>query len=235
MNKAVFTIGLLVLLMSAPAFAGSVNKSVKVPAGTEATGASSVNGSVTVGADAIVSGNVKTVNGSVRVGPGATIENAATVNGSVRIDAGVRAFDVTTVNGTIKVGESVTVAGEIEAVNGKIIVATGTSVASNVGNVNGEIELSGVQIGGNVSTVSGNVDILDGTVIEGDLLVEKPGGWSWGKKRKPRIVIGPGSRIVGGIDLEREVDLYISDNASVGTVRGVMTIDDANRFSGERP
>ena len=77
---------------------------------------------------------------------------------------------------------------------------------------------------------------MEGAVIKGNLIVEKPGGWGWGKsKRKPRIVIGPGSRVEGVIDLEREVELFISETAEVGGVEGEMSIDDAVRFSGKKP
>ena len=62
--KSVFTIGLLVMLMSVPAFGASVNKSIKIGAGEEPSGATSVNGSITVGADATVTGGIKTVNGT---------------------------------------------------------------------------------------------------------------------------------------------------------------------------
>ena len=71
-------------------------------------------------------------------------------------------------------------------------------------------------------------------VIKGDLVVEKPGGWN-NNKREPRIVIGPGSRIEGKIVLEREVELFISESAEVGGVEGLMTLDDAVRFSGDKP
>jgi hypothetical protein len=60
---------------------------------------------------------------------------------------------------------------------------------------------------------------------------------NWGKNnsRKPRIIIGPGSTVDGNIIVEREVELYISDTAAVGGVSGVMSIDQAVRFSGKRP
>jgi cytoskeletal protein CcmA (bactofilin family) len=236
LTKTAFTIGLLVVLLSVPAFGASVNKSVKVPAGTESGGATSVNGSVTVGADAVVTGDVKTVNGKVHVDAGASIEEASTVNGSVRIGKNVTSRSLGTVNGSIKVDESCTVDGEIEAVNGGISVASGTKIDRGVSNINGTIKLMGATVGGNVSTVSGDVHVLDGTVVQGHLIIEKPGGWGWGKdKRKPRVVIGPGSTIEGDIKLEREVELFISETASVGKVKGVMSMEDAVRFSGEKP
>lgn len=237
MKKIVLTAGFLAILLAAPVVGATVNKSVKIEAGAEASGASSVNGSITVGADAVVTGAVKTVNGSIRIAAGASIQKASTVNGSVKLADNVKAHSLHTVNGSVQVGESVTIDGEIDAVNGKIRVGAGTTVEDSVSNVNGQIRLSGAEIGGDVSTVSGDISVVEGTVIKGGLLVEKPSNWGWGKskKRKPRIVIGPGSKIIGVITLEREVELFISDTAEVGGVTGVMSMDDAVRFSGERP
>jgi DUF4097 and DUF4098 domain-containing protein YvlB len=236
-TKSTFTIGLLAILMVVPAFGATINKSVTIEAGSESSGASSVNGSISVGENAVVTGGVNTVNGRVRVDAGASIENASTVNGTVRIGDNVKSGSLSTVNGAVKVGETATIDGEIEAVNGSISVKKGSTVADDVGNVNGQIALSGAEVGGDVSTVTGDIDVVDGSVVKGSVIVEKPSNWGWrkGKNRKPRIVIGPGSTVVGMIDVEREVDLFISESAKVGGVTGVMSMDDAVRFSGERP
>jgi DUF4097 and DUF4098 domain-containing protein YvlB len=236
--KAAITVGLLALLMlTIPAQAHNVNKSVTIAAGTESDGASSVNGSVTIGENAVVHGDVETVNGSVTVDDNARIEDAATVNGAVRIGSGVSADDLSTVNGAIRVKENTIINGNIEAVNGSIGLSKGSTVARHVSNVNGEIEISGAQIGGDLSTVSGDIWLSDGAVVKGDLIVEEPGASSWfGKKpRVPEIVIGPDTEIHGDIRLGREVKLYISNSATVGGVRGEMTMADAVRFDGDRP
>ncbi len=236
-TKTAFTIGLLVLLMSVPALGASVNKSIKIAAGERSGGATSVNGSISVGEDAVVTGGLTTVNGKIRVEDRASIENAKTVNGSIRLGDSVRSEDLTTVNGTITVGPGGTVNGAITAVNGRITVKPGSTVAHDIENVNGRIELTAVRAAGNLATVNGDVEFAEGTVLEGDLVVEKPHGMNWGKQksRKPRIVIGPGSRVGGTIELEREVELFISESAEVGGVSGVMSMDDAVRFSGTRP
>ena len=239
-KKSVFTIaliGLLALSFATSARAGSVNKSVRIDAGQTAGEASSVNGSVTVGEAAVVNGEVSTVNGTIRIDENAQVEDVSTVNGAVRIGSGVSSQNVTTVNGSIRVDESVTIDGHIEAVNGSIGVDAGSTIDRNVSNVNGNIELTGSQIGGDLSTVNGDVVLDDGTELRGDLIVEKPGGWNWGwKKRKlPTVIIGPNSRVLGTIKLEREVKLYISDSAEVGGVDGEMAMSDAVRFSGRRP
>ena len=235
--KSAFTIGLLMLLLAVPVYGASVNKSIKVDAGSESDGASTVNGSVSVGAGAVVTGTLKTVNGKVRVDEDAAIEDATTVNGSLNVAENVKAANLTTVNGSISVGEKSAVSGDVQAVNGRIRLEQGASVAMNVGNVNGDMTFEGSEIGGNFKTVSGNVELRDGAVIRGDLLIEKPSMWSWGerKSRMPTITIGPGSRVGGKIIAEREVKLYISETAEVGGVEGEMSMSDAVRFSGKRP
>ncbi len=236
MTKTAFTVGLLTLLMSVPAFGATINKSIHIEAGENSGGASSVNGSITVGSDAVVTGTVRTVNGSIRVNSGAQIESAKTTNGGVRIADQVRAENLKTVNGAIVVGEGSVVSGEIKAVNGSITVEDGVEVAEDVKNVNGRIELSGSTVGGNVATVSGDVHVVDGSVVRGDIHFEEPGGWSWkNKSRKPKVVIGPGSSVEGVINVEREIEIYISDSASVGGITGEMSMDDAVRFSGDKP
>ena len=237
MTKTAFTVGLLVLLMAVPALGASVNKSVKIEAGGESSGASSVNGSITIGENARVTGDAETVNGSIRIDSGASVQDASTVNGGVSLAKGVQADNLSTVNGSIKLAELVTVAGEVETVNGRINVEKGSTVANSVSNVNGKIALTGAEIGGDVSTFSGDIDVVDGSVVKGDIIVEKPSNWGFGKSksRKPRVVIGPGSTVKGNIDLEHKVDLFISETADVGGVTGVMSLDDAVRFSGDSP
>jgi len=225
------------MLMAVPVYGANVNKSIKIDAASESDGATTVNGSISVGEGAVVTGTLQTVNGKIRVGKDSTIEDAQTVNGSLSISDGVKADELVTVNGSVMVGENATVNGEIEAVNGAITIEKGSKVSDNVGNVNGAIDLQGSEVGGSISTVNGDIDLSDAAVVMGDLIVEKPSSWGFSNKnsRKPKIIIGPGSEVRGKIELEREVELFISETAKVGVVEGVMSMNDAVRFSGERP
>jgi len=233
---AALTAGLATLFLIAPASAANMNKSIHIDDGAETGGQSTVNGSISVGEGATIDGSLDTVNGTIRVDDNSKIGDAQTVNGSVRIGDGVTADDIGSVNGSIRLGENVTVEGEVSVVNGKISLDKGTTVADDVSNVNGEIILTNAEIGGDLSTVNGDVSLNDGSTLKGNLTVEKPGGWGWNKeKRKPKVIIGPGSKVLGTIYLEREVELFISDSAEVGGVEGEMSMDDAVRFSGARP
>ena len=228
--------GAILLFLSSAACAGSVNKSIKVGAGEQSGGESTVNGSISVGTGATVSGSLSTVNGTIRVDDDVQLGDAETVNGALRLGSGVTAENVETVNGSIRVGDRSRVDGRINAVNGRIEAGAGTGVGRNVENVNGEIELNGAEIGGDIKTVNGDVRLNEGAVVMGNIVIEKPSMWSFGQKsRKPKVIIGPGSRVDGEIVAEREIELYISESAQVGGVSGKMQMDDAMRFSGDRP
>ena len=235
-SKTAFTVGLLVLLMAVPALGASINKSIAIDAGEESDGATSVNGSISVGDNAVVTGGLRTVNGSIRVDAGAEIESAKTVNGRLRMGEGVSAGDLTTVNGSIAIGAMAAIDGDISAVNGSISAEQDATVTGSIENVNGRISLTGAEIGGDIRTVMGDVELQQSTV-QGDLVIEKPSSWNnrTNKNRKPRVVIGPGSRVEGTIVVEHEIDLFISDEAEVAAVSGIMDLDDAQRFSGDAP
>ena len=189
-------VALLALLLIAPAHAFNMNKSISIDAGSTTDSHSTVNGSISVGSDAIVNGSLQTVNGTIRIGDNVTLQEASTVNGAVRMGNGVTADEVSSVNGTIRIGERASIADSISVVNGRIQIGTGSTVGGDVSNVNGDMLIEGTEIGGDLSTVSGDVTITDNSVLRGDLLIEKPGGWRWGgKSRKPKIVLVPGSNV----------------------------------------
>lgn len=238
--KSSLTLTLLAVLFLAvalPAYAGNLNKSVRFEDGETSGGESSVNGSISVGRAAVVNGDLSTVNGRIRVDSDARVESVSTVNGGLRIDSGVSADDLSTVNGAIDIAENVTVNGAVEAVNGQIDINRGSKVAHDVSNVNGRILVTASTVGGDLSTVSGDIELAGGSEVAGDVIVEKSRGWGRNEERSsvPQVIIGPGSRVHGTIRLEREVKLYISDTAEVGSVTGAMTMSDAIRFSGDRP
>lgn len=240
MNKAVvksaFTIGLLAMLMAVPVYGASVNKNIKIPAGGESDGESSVNGSITVGDGATVTGGLHTVNGRIRIGAEATITSAETVNGSITVGNGVTGESFETVNGSVTLGDGASASGYVEAVNGKISIGEGSKLTGNAENVNGDISVDGGEVGGDVSTVNGDVTLENGGAVRGDIIIENPSMWSFGQnKRLVEVIIGPGSEVDGVIRAEREIKLYISDTAKVGGVEGEMSMDDAVRFSGDSP
>src|SRR5207248_2773278 len=125
--------------------------------------------------------------------------------------------------------------GACDGVNGDVTATeSGAGVGGGLKNVNGQITLKTAHVGGGLSTVGGDIDLSGESRVEGGILVQEPGGWFGGsssRPRKPRIVIGPGAVVQGNLRFEREVELYVSERATVGPITGATAI----RFAGDRP
>jgi DUF4097 and DUF4098 domain-containing protein YvlB len=189
-----------------------------------------VNGSIHIEGDQ-QAGDLSTVNGSIRIESGGSAEKLSTVNGGIEIGDRVSVESIETVNGGIEIGAGSNVARTIEAVNGHIELRQGADVAGRTSNVNGRISLDASHVGGGIETVSGDIDIGAGSRVEGGILVKEQHGFSWGRNKNPRIVIGPHAVVDGALEFRRDVDLLVSDSAKVGTITGAT----AKKFSGDHP
>src|SRR5688572_4952150 len=194
---------------------------------------SRINKSISV-EDGGKAGDLDTVNGSIRVGESATIQSAETVNGGVRMGRGAHADSIETVNGGVDLAEDTTVARDVEAVNGSIELMRGAEVVGDLENVNGAIDVRAARVGGRISTVSGDIRVVEGARVDGGILVEKPSGWfNWNssQNRPPRIVIGENAVVGGELRFEREVELHVHQSAKIGKVVGAT----AKTYTGTAP
>ena len=183
-----------------------------------------VNGGITAAAGQRY-GDLETVNGGIQLEDGAQLEDASTVNGGIHGGDDVRAGSLETVNGGVTLGKRAQVA-EASTVNGQLFFDRGSRVRGDVGNVNGSIGLVGTEVGGNIETVSGDITVGADSRVKGHLRVEKPNkhGFSIGKQRVPRIVIGPNAVVDGPLRFERKVTLYVHTSARIGTVTGATAL-----------
>jgi len=183
---------------------------------------SRINQGVTVDAEQQV-GDVSSVNGSIRLARGgAEAGEVTTVNGTIELDDGVTVNEAGTVNGGIRLGSDVKVNGELSTVNGGIRINAGSVVAHNVETVNGRVHLESAVIRQNIVTSNGDIDIVGGAIVEGDIIVESRRRW-WDRlfdwnNRPPRITVDAESSVQGDIHIYREVKLEIEDGAMVGDI-----------------
>ncbi|MGA8278495.1 MAG: hypothetical protein WB784_09890 [Rhodanobacteraceae bacterium] len=192
-----------------------------------------VNGSIRLDANE-TGGDLTTVNGSIRVGEGAHARALETVNGSIELAGNAVAQSANTVNGHISLKQNARIETTVETVNGAITLERGANVAGKASNVNGTLTLHAAHVGGGLETASGDMNIGADSHVEGGLLVDRSTGflsWFAWVERKPRIVIGPHAVIAGKLDIRRNVDLYVSDSATIGTVSGAKP----TVFSGDSP
>lgn len=195
----------------------------------DGNGSTRVNGSVHVQAGKPAE-EASTVNGSIHVDDNAAVTSAGTVNGSVRLGAHATATSAKTVNGAVSLGEGAHISGSAASVNGDLTLANGAEVTGSLTNVNGKIELNSAHVAGGIKTVNGDMSILGTSHVEGGILVKKPGSILF-NGREPVIVIGPGAVVQGDLRFERQVKLYVSDKATIGSVTGATPVT----FSGDNP
>ena len=171
-----------------------------------------INGSITAETGQTY-GDVETVNGSIRIEDNARVGEAETVNGSIHAEDNIRARSLTTVNGGIRIG-------------------TQAQIEDGIETVNGAIGLVDTDLGGGIETVNGDITVGVGSHVKGGIHVEKPGQqwFSMGKRKPPRIVIGPNAQVDGALVFEREVKLYVHRSAKIGAISGATAV----RYDGDR-
>ncbi len=188
---------------------------------------SRVNANIQV-AESEHTGDLSTVNGSIEIGAHAQVGKTTTVNGSIRLGEGATATSLSTVNGSIHAAAQARVMGRVITVNGSIQLAPKTQVTGQVSNVNGAIILDGAHVGGSLETTSGNITLKNAALVAGGIRVQANHDWftSWFSafRKKPRVVIGPGSTVRGTLRFERSVELYISKQARVGPIEGAKAV-----------
>jgi acyl-[acyl carrier protein]--UDP-N-acetylglucosamine O-acyltransferase len=162
---------------------------------------------------------------------GAHVADVGVVNGSVSIQDDVEMQGLSSVNGSVTIGRNARVSRSLSSVNGSLTVDQGSQVGGKVATVNGTISLRAVAVTEDVETNNGNILLSDGTTVDGDVRIKKS-KWSWGgKRRQPKVVIGPNVVVRGAIDAEQPVRLWVHDSASVGEIRGATV----QHYSGDAP
>jgi DUF4097 and DUF4098 domain-containing protein YvlB len=193
-------------------------------------GGSTVNGSVRVPAGMQV-GPVSSVNGSIKIEDGATVSSAHAVNGEIEIGAHATVASVVTVNGSITLGDGAHVTGDAKTVNGEVELHKDSEVGGAVKTASGTIDLQDARVRGELRTMAANIEVSGASHVDGGILVEKNTTVFTSSSFKPRIVIGPGAEVQGPLRFERDVQLYVSDKATIGPVTGATAIP----YAGDKP
>ncbi|MCW8984148.1 MAG: hypothetical protein OQK55_02315, partial [Thermoanaerobaculales bacterium] len=151
------------------------------------------------------------------------------VNGSIKIAENTSAEgEVGTVNGSIRLAENVSIEGDVETVNGSVGCEAGCVITDDITTVNGSIELAHTKVGGNLGTVNGSVTLKHGSKVFGNILI-KGKSTRYGKKKAIEINISDGSVVEGDIivrDPKRKVKVILSGGGKVmGEIKNAEVIE----------
>ena len=175
-------------------------------------------------------GDLSTINGSIHIRSDATAGRAKTVNGGVHLEPGASAKEIDVTNGGIHL-QGARVSGRVHTVNGGVHLEHGAEVSGDVANVNGGIQVVEAHILGSIHAANGDIDLGPNSRVDGDVTIEPDHSSHSSNYCPPRVVIEPGTVVSGRLRFERQVRLYVSDQATIGEVEGAQPV----RFSGNRP
>lgn len=186
-----------------------------------------VNRSFSVADGETVDSGFNTVNGSIRVGRDAKVKGSShTVNGRISVDDGSTVGDLGTVNGSIRIAEKVTVDGDLESVNGGVECSLGSEVDGDISTVNGDVDLEGTVVDGSIETINGEVTLRDASRVKRDVVIERNRGSSSRKTLEIRVL--DGSVIEGDVVVKarkRKVKVILADGGEVkGEIDGAEVV-----------
>jgi len=193
------------------------------------SGGAGINSSIHVADGEVREGTLSALNGRISIGDDATVGDCRSVNGSITVGRDSRVESLNSVNGGVSIGEGAIVENGVAAVNGKISLSRGAR-AEALTTVNGPIRLTGAEVGRDVKTINGNIELHEGSTVHGDIVVEEPDGNSRRQGRPLRIELEDGSVVEGNViveDPDMDVELYLRDGSRViGRVENATVIED---------
>jgi hypothetical protein len=166
---------------------------------------------------------------------GAAFEPIETITSDIALAANARAKSVESLTGAITLHRNAHVAGDVETGNGALVLEPGAEVGGSLTNDAGPIRIEAARVGGRVSTTYGDIYIGPDSRVESGILVRKRGviglslgdfqlGIPVGNSAPPRVVIGPRATVAGVLRFKREVELLVSESATIGPVEGATPV-----------
>ena len=221
-SRAFITVVLILLVLSSFAYAqSSVSKDIHIAKGKKSSrNVSTVSGDIFVGNGAMVKGDVSAVSGDISIGSKATVQNIEVVSGDISVGKGAKTKNLETVSGDIHLYEKSEVDGSIETVSGDVNCDSGSDIGEYIGTVSGDVELDDSRLRGSLKTVSGDISLFNGSMIDGDIIINRKPDVVLYHNGKLKIIIDMNSVVKGSILVKEPDSNVIVYLANGGEVKG---------------
>jgi hypothetical protein len=189
--------------------------------------------SIALLAAAVASGEVTLP--CTRDAPQEPAERIETITRDISLASHAHAKSLESVTGAITLQRDSRVAGDVETGNGELVLEAGSEVAGRLSNDAGTIRIDAARVGGRVSTIYGDIYIGADSRLDGGIVVHKRAvfglsfgdfklGIPMGSRTPPRVIIGPRATVAGVLRFKREVELLVSESATIGRVEGATPV-----------
>jgi DUF4097 and DUF4098 domain-containing protein YvlB len=189
----------------------TINKSITIEDGSTVQGSrNTINGNIFVGSDCNIQGSCRSINGVIRVGDHSQVKDLRSINGDITMERGV------------------IVRGDVESINGSISCNTGGKIRGTLTAINGPIHLENTSVERHVKTTNGDIELLDNSIVQGDIIVKRSKGRK-NRRHRLRIEIAQGSVVEGDIIVkDRRLDvrvILIEDGKVNGKIINAQVVD----------
>lgn len=206
-------------LMASVSGQSSVSSDIHIESGKKTLKkVSSVSGDISVGKKARIESLITTVSGDVEIGAKAQVENIRVVSGDISVAKGARTASLVTVSGDVHLYGENEVNGSLETVSGDVNCESGSSIDEWLKTVSGDIELDDTFLKGDMTTVSGDISLFNGTVINGDIIIKRKSSPLHSSMGKLKVIIDLNSIVKGSVRVTEpntNVIVYLSNGGKV--------------------
>jgi len=222
--KRMSSISILVLLIvSTTQLMGqsSVSSDIHIPKGKKVNkNVSTVSGDIFIGADAVISADISAVSGDIEIGTKARTGKVDVVSGDISVGKGARTGSLETVSGDIRLYEKSQVEGTVETVSGDVNCDSGVEISEQIKTVSGDIELDDARLRGDIVTVSGDISLFNGTMVDGDIHIQRKPGTVIKIPMKQKVIVDMNSVVRGSIIVDKPNTNVIVYLVNGGRVKG---------------
>ena len=221
-SRAIITVVSILLGLSSLAYAqSSVSKDIHIAKDKKSSrNVSTVSGDIFVGNGTVVKGDVSAVSGDISIGSKARVGNIEVVSGNISIGKGAKTVNLEAVSGDIHLYEKSDVGGSIGTVSGDVNCDSGSDIVKSIKTVSGDVELDDSRLRGSLKTVSGDISLFNGSMIDGDIIIDRKSDVVRFHDGKLKIIIDMYSVVKGSILVKEPDSNVIVYLANGGKVRG---------------
>lgn len=214
-------ITLLIGLSSYGIAQNSVSDDIHIPKDKKVSrNVSTVSGDIYIGNGARINGSISAVSGDIEIGSQAVTRSVEVVSGDISVGKGASTASLETVSGDVRLYENSQVEGYIETVSGDVNCDSGVDAREYIKTVSGDIELDDTRLRGDLITVSGDISLFNGTMVDGDILIGKNHGSIVKIPPTQKIIIDMNSVVRGSIIVEKPHNKVIVYLVNGGKVKG---------------
>ncbi|NQV15433.1 DUF4097 family beta strand repeat protein [bacterium] len=197
----------------------SVSQDIHITKGDESRkNVTSVSGDVVIGGGAKLKASVSTVSGDVEIGAKSEVKQVNVVSGDISVGKGAETGNLESVSGDIRLYARSDVRGSIETVSGDVICNSGCKISNNLTTVSGDIELDDSILRGDLKTVSGDIALFNGSIIEGDIIIDRKSKFFTQDLGKLKVIVDMNSVVKGSIrvkEADTNVIVYLTNGGKV--------------------